>query len=67
VGDCTQSIAGGGFLYTNAESVSVGVVLRLEDLEEKSLMASEAHEHLLAHPAIAPPLAGGSCSSTEAT
>ncbi|MGB7962613.1 MAG: FAD-dependent oxidoreductase [Propionicimonas sp.] len=59
VGDCTESIAGGGFLYTNAESVSVGVVLRLDDLQAKSRSASDVHDHFLAHPAIAPLLAGG--------
>lgn len=59
VGDCTESIAGGGFLYTNAESVSVGVVLRLDDLTAKGTSASDVHDHFLAHPAIAPLLAGG--------
>jgi electron transfer flavoprotein-quinone oxidoreductase len=59
VGDCTQGVAGGGFLYTNAESVSVGVVLRLDDLDAKGLSSSDVHDHLLAHPAIAPYLAGG--------
>lgn len=59
VGDCTQSVAGGGFLYTNDESVSIGVVLRLDDLEEKGLVASEVHDHFLAHPAIAPLLRNG--------
>ena len=59
VGDCTQGIAGGGFLYTNLDSVSVGVVLRLDDLEAKGLSSSEVHDHFLAHPAIAPLLRGG--------
>lgn len=59
VGDCTQTVAGGGFLYTNNESVSVGVVLKLDDLAAKGLVASEVHDHFLAHPAIAPLLEGG--------
>lgn len=59
VGDATQAIAGGGFMYTNKESVSIGVVLRLDDLEAKGLASSDVHDHLLAHPAIAPFLAGG--------
>jgi len=59
VGDCTQTVAGGGFLYTNKESVSVGVVLRLDDLEVKGLKSSEVHDHFLEHPAIAPLLCGG--------
>ncbi len=59
VGDCTQSVAGGGFLYTNVDSVSIGVVLRLDDLAAKGLSSSEVHDHFLAHPAIAPFLADG--------
>jgi electron transfer flavoprotein-quinone oxidoreductase len=59
VGDATQTVAGGGFLYTNAESVSVGVVLRLDDLVAKGLTSSEVHDHFLAHPAIAPLLEDG--------
>ena len=48
VGDATQGCAGGGFLYTNTESVSVGVVLRLDDLVAKGLRSSEVHDHFLA-------------------
>jgi len=59
VGDATQGCAGGGFLYTNDESVSVGVVLRLDDLASKGLNSADVHDHFLAHPAIAPLLAGG--------
>lgn len=59
VGDCTQSVAGGGFLYTNIDSVSIGVVLRLDDLAAKGLSSSEVHDHFLAHPAIAPLLVDG--------
>ncbi|MCG2797168.1 MAG: FAD-dependent oxidoreductase [Cellulomonas sp.] len=59
VGDCTQGVAGGGFLYTNAESVSIGVVMRLDDLAARGLSSSDVHDHFLAHPAIAPYLAGG--------
>lgn len=59
VGDCTQGVAGGGFLYTNADSVSVGVVLHLADLTRRGLSSTDVHDHFLAHPAIAPLLAGG--------
>lgn len=59
VGDATQTIAGGGFLYTNRDSVSIGVVLRLDDLVKRGLVASEVHDHFLAHPAVAPLLRDG--------
>ncbi|CEH08590.1 Electron transfer flavoprotein-quinone oxidoreductase (FixC protein) [Propionibacterium freudenreichii] len=62
VGDCTQGVAGGGFLYTNKESISIGVVLRLDDLVAKGLASSDVHDHFLAHPAIAPLLEGGSAA-----
>lgn len=53
VGDATCGVAGGGFLYTNAESISVGVVLRLDDLQAKGLSSAEIHDHFVNHPAIA--------------
>ncbi|QTE28272.1 FAD-dependent oxidoreductase [Pengzhenrongella sicca] len=59
VGDCTQGVGGGGFMYTNIDSVSVGVVLRLDDLTAKKKSSSEIFDHFLAHPYIAPYLEGG--------
>ena len=60
VGDATEGLGGGGFLYTNRESVSVGVVVRLDELEHAAkASASDIHDRFLAHPAIAPLLRGG--------
>jgi electron transfer flavoprotein-quinone oxidoreductase len=59
VGDCTQGVAGGGFMYTNKDSVSIGIVARLDDLAAKGLAASDLHDHFLTHPAIEPYLADG--------
>jgi len=59
VGDCTQGVGGGGFMYTNTDSVSVGVVLRLDDLTAKEKVATEVFNHFLSHPFIAPYLEGG--------
>lgn len=59
VGDCTLGIGGGGFLYTNTESLSVGVVLRLDDLLKHGRTAAEVFEHYLAHPVLAPYVRGG--------
>lgn len=59
VGEATRGCAGGGFLYTNIDSVSVGVVLRLDDLAAKGLASSDVHDHFLSHPAIAPLLKDG--------
>lgn len=59
VGDCTEGVGGGGFMYTNTESVSVGVVLRLDDLTAKKKVATDIFDHFLTHPVIAPYLEGG--------
>jgi len=60
VGDCTAGLGGGGFLYTNRESVSVGVVVRLDELERSAgASPSEIHDRFLSHPAVAPLLRGG--------
>lgn len=59
VGDCTKSVAGGGFLYTNDNSVSIGVVLQLEDMKQKELVSTKIHDEFLEHPAIAPLLKDG--------
>jgi electron transfer flavoprotein-quinone oxidoreductase len=60
VGDCTEGLGGGGFLYTNRESVSVGVVVRLDEIEHApGASASDIHDRFLGHRAIAPLLRGG--------
>ena len=59
VGDCTQAVAGGGFMYTNLDSVSIGVVLRLDDLTKTGLTSTGVFDHFLEHPFIASYLNGG--------
>ncbi|MGI8492301.1 MAG: FAD-dependent oxidoreductase [Acidimicrobiales bacterium] len=55
----TGSVPGGGFLYTNAESVAVGVVLHLPALASSGRRPEELLADLKAHPAIAPLVQGG--------
>lgn len=59
VGDCTEGVAGGGFMYTNKDSVSIGIVANLEDLEAKGKSSSDLHDHFLSHPFIKPFIEGG--------
>ena len=59
VGDCTEGVGGGGFLYTNTDSVSVGVVVRLDDLTAQQKVVTDIFDHFLAHRFIAPYLEGG--------
>jgi electron transfer flavoprotein-quinone oxidoreductase len=57
---CTRSIPGGGFLYTNSDTVSVGVVLSLPHLAEAKVRPEELVGDLRSHPTIAPYLRGAS-------
>lgn len=59
VGDCTDGVGGGGFMYTNIDSVSIGVVLRLDDLIKRGGGSADLHDRFLRHPAIAPFICGG--------
>jgi electron transfer flavoprotein-quinone oxidoreductase len=55
----TGDVAGGAFLYTNAESIAVGVVLHLPSLGRSGRRPEEILADVKAHPAIAPLVAGG--------
>ena len=59
VGDCTEGSGGGGFLYTNIDSLSVGIVVRLDDLTAKKKVVTDIFDHFLEHQFIAPYLDGG--------
>ena len=63
----TRGIAGGGFLYTNADSLSIGVVLSLTGLAEAKVRPEELIADLKAHPAIAPYLRGTRSRSIRRT
>jgi electron transfer flavoprotein-quinone oxidoreductase len=56
---CTAGLGGGGFIYTNRESVSAGVVVRLDELARSAVSSSDLHDRFLSHPAIAPFIEGG--------
>jgi len=56
---CTEGIPGGGFLYTNLDTVAVGVVLQVTALGAQSKRPEEIIAGVKAHPSIAPLLEGG--------
>ena len=58
-GDTTKGNVGGGFLYTNRESVSVGIVTTIGDIGRVDLAPRDMLERLKEHPAIKPMLEGG--------
>ncbi len=55
----TGEVAGGAFVYTNLESVSVGLVLSLPSLTASGKRPEDILAAFKAHPAIAPLLVGG--------
>ncbi|NTW44941.1 MAG: FAD-dependent oxidoreductase, partial [Anaerolineaceae bacterium] len=49
----------GGFLYTNKESISIGLVMHLDELIETGKKPAEMMEEFLANPLIEPLVRGG--------
>lgn len=54
----TSRVNGGGFLYTNYDTIGVGVVLKLPQLAAQSQRPEQIIAALKAHPAIAPLIEG---------
>lgn len=59
VGKITKGMMGTGFLYTNRESVTVGVGCMLSDFKKQKITPYELLEQMKQHPSIQPMLAGG--------
>lgn len=57
-GDFTSGLVGGGFLYTNQESLSYGIVVRIHNLMERHIRITELFEAFKGHSAVRPLLAG---------
>lgn len=58
-GDPTAGGFGGGFLYTNKDSISIGVVATLSDIGHSDVSVPQMLERFKSHPSIAPYLEGG--------
>ncbi len=52
VGEVTKGLAGGGFVYTNLESLSVGVVVRVDELVASGTKSSGLLQEFLGHPLV---------------
>lgn len=59
VGDCTKGRVGGGFLYTNKNSISLGLVFTLADLIGSDQKIPEMLDSFKQHPSIQPLIKGG--------
>ena len=53
LGFASQGVEGGGFLYTNKDTVSIGLVLGLKDLREKKKKPYDILTEFKKHPAVA--------------
>jgi electron transfer flavoprotein-quinone oxidoreductase len=58
-GTITQGMVGTGFLYTNKESVTIGVGCLLSDMRKQGVSPHALIEKMKSHPAIRPLLEGG--------
>ncbi|PGF17046.1 flavoprotein [Natrinema sp. CBA1119] len=52
-GDLFEDVRGGGFLYTNEDSLSIGTVFHLDSLVEQEAEPHELLDALLTHPLLA--------------
>lgn len=58
-GSPSNGLLGGGFLYTNQDTVSLGVVCGLADIERSDKSVPQMLEDFKQHPAIQPLIEGG--------
>lgn len=58
-GDCTDGRIGDGFLYTNKDTVSLGVLTTIEDIDGKETTIPQLVDRLKNHPAVKPLIEGG--------
>ncbi len=59
VGDCTKGMQGGGFLYTNKDSISLGLIVGAGQLQKNKYRISDLLEEFKESPHIAPLIEGG--------
>jgi electron transfer flavoprotein-quinone oxidoreductase len=55
---CTEGTRGGGFIYTQTETLSVGLVLHLDSLKQRKIPPYELLERFVASTSVAPMLRG---------
>jgi electron transfer flavoprotein-quinone oxidoreductase len=59
LGRCTKNIPGGGFIYTNKTSLSVGIVVYIDRLIEKKIDSHEIIREFNENPTVAKLIEGG--------
>ncbi len=58
IGLSPQGVVGGGFIYTNSESLSLGIVAQISSLKEKKVSPVEILENFKEHRLISPMIKG---------
>lgn len=58
VGDCTNGHVGGGFMYANKESISLGLVATISTTAEQDMPIYQMMENFKNHPMVAPMIRG---------
>lgn len=58
-GACTQGVSGGAFLYTNKDSISIGLVFDTISLKKSGLKIVDLSNELLQHPSLSRYVEGG--------
>ncbi len=66
VGDCSNGMQGGGFLYTNKSSVSLGLVINAGELRKSEVKLCDLMEDFKSNPHIAPLIEGGQVAEYSA-
>jgi electron transfer flavoprotein-quinone oxidoreductase len=66
IGDCTRGMPGGAFIYTNKDSLSVGVVVSLAGIMENGIRADDLLEDFKKHPSVAGLIEGGELAEYSA-
>lgn len=66
VGTCSAGMQGGGFIYTNLNSISLGLVVNAAELQRNQIKISELLEDFKSQPQIAPLIAGGEVAEYSA-
>jgi electron transfer flavoprotein-quinone oxidoreductase len=59
IGSITEDVCGGAFLYTNHDTLSLGVIGQISSLAEQKRRPYELLEAFKAHPAVEPLVRGG--------
>lgn len=59
LGEATKGMVGGGFIYTNVDSISIGAVALIKDISNYDICPNDLIEEMKNHPLISPLIAGG--------